>query len=436
MNPIQHLDEHRLRRERLMAAIGSDAAAIVVANRELPRNHDVDYQFRQDSDFYYLTGFLEPETVLVLTPGSSEGDSTLFVRPRDERLEQWNGRRLGKDRVRERLGIDRGFNLEDLDEEILDLLKDRQVVHFSFGLRPEYDTRFFEWLVAMRGRRLNAPSHFVMMQETLHEMRLFKSDVEITLMQRAADISSKAHCRAMTYTRPGITEHRVETELLSEFYSHGARHTAYPSIVASGENACIMHYVDNDAVLQDGHLLLIDAGCEIDQYASDITRTFPINGNFSGPQQELYDVVLEAQLAAIDAVRPGNPFTAPHETAQRILADGLQQLGILTKEIEDPVKAAQPFLVHRCSHYLGLDVHDVGAMVTDGKPRTLEPGMVLTVEPGVYVPNEAEGKGVDPKWCGTGIRIEDDVVVTDEGSHVLTSGVPKTRDQIEELMRG
>lgn len=438
MNPIPHLEEYKLRRERLMAAIGPDAVAIVAANSELPRNSDVDYRFRQDSDISYLTGFAEPDAVLVLAPGYSDGDSAIFVRPRDENLEQWNGRRLGKDRAPSVLGIDQAFNIDELDEQIIPYLTARKVVHMHFGLRPEFDARFFGWLKAVQSKRLPGPSNFTLLRDTLHELRLFKSDHEVDQMQRAAEISAKAHVRAMQFTHPGITEHRVETELLSEFYSNGARHTAYPSIVASGENACIMHYTDNNAILQDGDLLLIDAGCEIDQYASDITRTFPINGKYSSEQRAIYDVVLEAQLAAVEAAKPRNAFTEPHETSQKILAQGLVDLGILSGSLEEVLEKEtfKPFTVHRCSHWLGLDVHDVGAMEQDGEARKFEPGMVITVEPGIYVSPELCNNGVDNKWSGIGIRVEDDVLITEEGRRVLTSGVPKQADEIEELMHG
>lgn len=438
MNPTPHLEEHKLRREKLMAAIGPDSVAIVVANRELPRNSDVDYQFRQDSDFYYLTGFIEPDAVLVLAPGQSDGDSAIFVRPRDEHLEQWNGRRVGKERAPAVLGVDQAFNIDELDEQIIPYLAGRKVAHMHLGLRPEFDARFFGWLKTIQSKRLPGPTSFTLLRDTLHELRLFKSDLEIEQMQRAADISARAHVRAMQFTHPGITEHRVETELLSEFYSSGARHTAYPSIVASGENACIMHYTDNNAVLQDGDLLLIDAGCEIDQYASDITRTFPVNGKYSAEQRAIYDVVLEAQLASVDAVKPGNEFTESHVVAQKILSQGLIDLGILDGSLDEVMEkeTAKPFLVHRCSHYLGLDVHDVGAMEQEGRTRKLEPGMVLTVEPGIYVSPEFCDNGVDDKWRGIGIRIEDDVLVTENGGRVLTSGVPKQADEIEEIMHG
>ena len=419
-----------------MAAIGPDAVAIIFANSESPRNNDVDYQFRQDSDFFYLTGFLEPDAVLVLAPGNSTGDSALFVRSRDPKQEQWQGRRLGKDHAPEVLGIDRAFHVTELDKEIVAYLTGRKVVHMAFGRRPAVDTRFFAWLNDMQGRRLETPSTFTLLRETLHEMRLFKSAHEIQQMQHAANISAKAHCRAMRFTKPGITEHRVETELLAEFYSHGARHTAYPSIVASGENACIMHYVDNSSVLQDGELLLIDAGCEIDQYASDITRTFPVNGRFSGPQRALYDVVLAAQLAAIDAAKAGNRFTDPHETSTRILSQGLLDLGILHGSLDQVLEQdlAKPYLVHRCSHWLGLDVHDVGAMVQDGEPRQLEAGMAITVEPGIYLAPEFIEHDIDSRWHGIGIRIEDDVLITQDGNQVLTHGVPKDIDEVEALM--
>lgn len=426
--------EFRRRRQRFMASIGPESIALVFSTGEKRRNSDVDYLFRPNSDFVYLTGFLEPQAVLALAPGHPTHEETLFVRPRDAREEQWTGRRLGAERVQQALGIDGAFTIDELTQVLPNLLDGRAALHVADD--QETAAQLEVLLGAAKTAGLTPPEERTTLDDTLHELRLFKSVAEIETMQHAANISAAAHARAMRFCEPGINELALESELQHEFALQGARFTAYPSIVASGANACIMHYVENDATIHDGELVLIDAGCEYRCYASDITRTFPANGKFSALQRDVYDVVLAAQLAAIDASKTGNSFTAPHETSTRVLAQGLLDFGILDGSLDEVLEndLAKPFTVHRCSHYLGLDVHDVGKREIDGEDRKLEPGMVLTVEPGLYFGNEETMPDLDPKWRDLGIRIEDDVLVTASGNHVLTAAVPKEADAIESLM--
>lgn len=429
--------EYTRRRDRLMAAIGPRSVAIVAGAKELRRNGDTHFPFRQESDFFYLTGFAEPNAVLVLAPCAEKAETTIFLSPKDPSAEQWTGVRLGVDAAPERLGIDQAFDVANMDQELPKLLEGRQSLHALFGFDSAFDQRIFSWVNRVKTQRRSHPGEFVNLAQSLHELRVIKSPVEQEQMQQAADITAKAHIRAMKSCEPGQSEWNLEGELLAEFMSHGARFAAYPSIVASGENACIMHYVENDATLNDGDLVLIDAGCELDHYASDVTRTFPVNGKFSPRQRDLYQLCLEAQKAAIESALPGRHFNDPHETAQRILTQGLIDLEIIDSEsvgaaIEN--EKIKRFLVHRCSHYLGLDVHDVGMFEDNGKSRVLEPGMVLTVEPGVYIPSNEQMEDVDSKWRGIGVRIEDDVLVTEDGNRVLSEKAPKELGDVESLM--
>ena len=435
LEPYQKRETKR-RRQRFMAAVGPDGIALVFATGERRRNSDVDYLFRPNSDFAYLTGFYEPDAILALAPGHASSEETLFVRPHDVFAEQWHGKRLGAERVKTALGIENAFSIDELHQVLPNLLARREILHCESD--EAMSTAIDVWLGAAKTAGLAPPSQRASLDDTLHELRLFKSPAEIDHMQTAANISAAAHVRAMRFCRPGITELALESELQHEFASQGARFTAYPSIVASGENACIMHYVENDATIQDGDLVLIDAGCEYKCYASDITRTFPANGRFAPVQRDVYDVVLKAQLAAIACVKTGSAFTDPHNTSTRVLAQGLVDLGVLKGSLDEILEneLAKPFTVHRCSHFLGLDVHDVGKRELDGQDRILEPGMVLTVEPGLYFGTAAMMLDVDPKWHGLGIRIEDDVLVTDSGNHVLSANVAKRADDIEALMHG
>ena len=419
-----------------MASIGPESVALIFATGEKRRNADVDYLFRPHSDFVYLTGFNEPDGLLVLAPGHPTLEETLFVRPRDIAAEQWNGRRLGAERVNEELGIDNAFTLEEFKDVIPNLLDGRDVLHVDED--PETFHLVEEWLSAMQEAGLEPPQTRETMEDTLHELRLVKSESEIATMQEAANISVAAHQRAMRFCEPGMTELALESELQHEFALRGARFTAYPSIVASGANGCIMHYIQNDATINDGDLVLIDAGCEYRCYASDITRTFPANGRFTPPQRDIYDLVLSAQLAAIDEAKTGHVFTDPHNTSTRVLAQGLIDLGILHGSLDEVLEneLAKPFTVHRCSHFLGLDVHDVGKREIGGKERILEPGMVLTIEPGLYFGNAETMPDLDPRWHDIGIRIEDDVVVTESGNHILSADAPKYAADVESLMAG
>ena len=419
-----------------MASIGPESVALIFATSEKRRNADVDYLFRPHSDFVYLTGFHEPDGLLILAPGHPKFEETLFVRPRDIAAEQWTGRRLGAERVSEALGIDNAYTVEEFKEVIPNLLDGRDELHVDEDV--ETSQQVDDWLNSMERAGLQPPPTRVTLEDTLHELRLIKSKTEIATMQEAANISATAHQRAMQYCKPGISELALESELQHEFALNGARFTAYPSIVASGANACIMHYIQNDRTIEDGDLVLIDAGCEYRYYASDITRTFPANGRFTPPQRDIYDLVLSAQLAAIDQVKTGHAFTDPHQTATAILAQGLIDLGILDASLDEVLEneLAKPFTVHRCSHFLGLDVHDVGKREIEGKDRILEPGMVLTVEPGLYFGNADTMPNLDPTWHDIGIRIEDDVVVTETGNHVLSANAPKSADDVESLMVG
>lgn len=429
--------EYSQRRDRLMAAIGPRSVAIIAGAKELRRNGDTHFPFRQESDFFYLTGFAEPDALLVLAPCAENAETTLFLNPKDPGAEQWTGIRLGVDAAPERLDIDQAFDVNRMDEELPKLIEGRQSIHALFGFDSAFDQRIFSWINKVKTRRRSHPGEFVNLSQSLHELRVIKSPVEQDQMQRAADITAKAHIRAMTFCEPGKSEWHLEGELLSEFMSQGARFSAYPSIVASGENACIMHYIENDATLTDGDLVLIDAGCELDHYASDVTRTFPVNGKFSAEQRELYELCLEAQKSAIAAAVPNRRFGDPHEEARRVLTQGLIDLKIIDCEsVDSAIEEGKEkrFLVHRCSHYLGLDVHDVGMYEDNGKSRVLEPGMVLTVEPGIYIPSNEQMQDVDSRWQGIGVRIEDDVLVTAEGNHVLSEKAPKELSDIESLM--
>ncbi|OEY65670.1 Xaa-Pro aminopeptidase [Marinobacter sp. X15-166B] len=439
MGLIIPVKEFAERRRKLMASMAADSIAIVAAAPEKERNRGTLHPYRQDSDFQYLTGFGEPDAVLVLIPGREHGESVLFCRERNPEKELWDGYLEGPEGAIERYGLDDAFPIADIDEILPGMIEGRSRIYYPLGKDPQFDTQVMDWVKVIRSKvRTGAhpPGEFVALEHLLHDLRLYKSANEIKVMAKAGAISAEAHCRAMTRARPGAREFHLEAELLHTFMSHGARQTAYPSIVGSGANACILHYTANSDELRDGDLVLIDAGCELECYASDITRTFPVNGVFSEAQKALYEVVLAAQYAAIDAVRPGNHWNHPHEAALTVLTQGLLDLGLLRGTLTDALasEAYRPFYMHRTGHWLGLDVHDVGDYKVGGAWRELEPGMVLTVEPGLYV--APDNTDVDERWRGIGIRIEDDVVVTRDGCRVLTDGVPKTVAAIEALMAG
>ena len=437
MSQIIPVKEFADRRRKLMAHMAADSIAIIPAAPERVRNRDVLHPFRQDSDFQYLTGFAEPEGVLVLIPGREHGESVLFCRERNPEKELWDGFLVGQDGAIEHFGLDDAFPIADIDEILPGMIEGRSRLYYPLGKDPQFDSQIMEWVQIIRSKvRTGAqpPGEFVALEHLLHDLRLYKSANEIKVMARAGEISAEAHCRAMKRARQGGFEYQLEAELIHTFMTHGARSTAYPSIVGAGANGCILHYIENSAPLNEGDLVLIDAGCELECYASDITRTFPVSGRFSGPQRALYEVVLAAQYAAIEAVRPGNHWNHPHEAALNVLTQGLIDLGLLKMSLEDALaaEAYRPFYMHRTGHWLGMDVHDVGDYKVGGAWRVLEPGMALTVEPGLYIAPDNES--VEPQWRGIGIRIEDDVVVTRDGCRVLSDGVPKRIEDIEALM--
>ncbi len=428
--------EFARRRKQLMRIIGDDAICIVPAAAEHIRNNDNHYPYRQDSDFHYLTGFPEPDAVLALIPGREHGEAILFCRERDPEREAWDGPRAGQEGAIDDYGMDDAFPIADIDEILPGMIEGRSRVYYHFGRDAEFDTQLIGWVNRVREqvrRGARAPHEFVALGHILHDLRLYKSRNELRVMRKAAKIAAEAHVRAMRITRPGMNEHEVEGELLHHFRKHGAV-ASYEPIVGGGANGCVLHYRANNAVLNDGDLLLIDAGAEYQCYASDITRTFPVNGRFSPAQRALYDIVLASQQAGIDQVRPGRSFGAYHDAAVRVITQGLIRLGLLKGSLDKNMRehTYRKFYMHKTGHWLGLDVHDVGDYRIDGEDRELEPGMVVTVEPGIYVAPDT--KGVAAKWRGIGIRIEDDVVVTRGEPEVITSAVPSDPDAIESLM--
>lgn len=431
--------EYARRRRELMALMGDDSIAIVPAACRVARNRNAHYPFRQDSDFHYLSGFDEADAVLVLVPGRHHGEYLLFCRERDPEREAWEGPSAGPEGACERFGADDAFPIGDLDDILPGLIEGRERLYYAMGRQPDFDRRLMNWINGIRARTLSGadpPGEFLDLDHLLHELRLFKSAAELRLMRHAAVISAAAHLRVMRACRQGMFEYELEAELLHEFLRRGARSPAYGSIVAGGVNGCIMHYVANDAVLRDGDLLLVDAGCEFESYAADISRTFPVNGRFSATQQALYEVVLAAQLAAIRVIAPGRHWNEPHDEAVRVITEGLRDLGLLDGELRELIEreAWRRFYKQRTGHWLGLDVHDVGDYRVGGEWRVLEPGMVLTVEPGIYV--AADAGDVAPRWRGVAIRIEDDVAVSRGGHEVLSKDAPKTVAEIVHAMAG
>jgi Xaa-Pro aminopeptidase len=437
--PLLDRKEFARRRRGLMRQMDEASIAILFAAPVRTRNRDVEYPYRPDSDFFYLTGFPEPEAALVLVPGRREGEYLLFCRERDPEKETWHGRRAGLEGAVETYGADDAFPVDDMDDIVPGLMENRGRVFYAMGVYPEVDQKVMTWVNRVRGRAragVSAPGEFVALDHLVHEMRLYKSAGELRLMRHAAEIAAAGHRRAMAVCQPGMHEYQVEAELLHAFMTGGSRAPAYPPIVGGGENGCILHYTENRDPLREGDLLLIDAGAEYECYASDITRTFPVGGRFSPAQRELYELVLEAQRAAIARVRPGNHWNEPHEAAVETLTRGLVSFGLLRGRTARLIKdeAYKPFYMHRTGHWLGMDVHDVGDYKVEGEWRVLEPGMVMTVEPGLYIPPHA--RHVPRRWAGIGIRIEDDVAVTRDGCEVLSRAVPKDPDAIEALMAG
>jgi Xaa-Pro aminopeptidase len=425
---------YQRRRARLAAAM-QEGVAVVPTAPERARNRDAHYPYRFDSYFYYLTGFREPAAALVIVAGA-EPKSILFCRDKDPERENWDGFRHGPEAARDAFGFDDAHSITRLDALMPELIADRDVLYCHLGADPAWDARVMDWINQVRGRArsgVTAPGTVRDVHALLDEMRLIKGPEELAVMRRAAAITTGAHRRAMRAARPGRAEYEIEAELLHEFRRHGAQAPAYTPIVASGERACVLHYVQNDGVLRDGELLLIDAGCELDGYATDLTRTFPVSGRFSGPQREICELVLAAQAAAIATVKPGAPWDAPHHAAVNVLAQGLIDLKLLSGGLAEVVEteAYKKFYMHRTGHWLGLDVHDAGDYKSRGNWRALAPGMVLTVEPGCYI---RPGEGVPAHLAGIGVRIEDDVLVTGSDAEVLTRDAPKAPADIEAWM--
>lgn len=430
--------EYQARRKNLAQQLPVDGLAIIPASTEIHRNGDTTYRFRQDSQFFYLTGFDEPDALLIVT-GGKETQSILFNRPRNPAAEQWTGRRLGQEGALAELGMDAAHPIEELTEELPNLLMGKSTIYYTLGRNPDIEGLIMHALNTVKSqvrRGIKAPDSFVDLDPLLGEMRLFKSPAEIAMMRKAALISVGAHVRAMQRCKELDHEYQLEAELLYEFARHGCRSVAYDPIVGGGENACILHYTENNSPLRPGDLVLIDAGGEYGNYAADITRTFPVSGTFSPDQRAIYELVLKSQKAGIAAIKPGLPWNAVQQTILRVLTQGLCELGILQGNVEELIssEAYKPFYMHNSGHWLGLDVHDCGSYKMNKEWRPLEPGMVLTVEPGLYISSGMVG--VDKRWWGIGVRIEDDVLVTQTGCDVLTGDLAVDVDDIEALMRG
>jgi len=432
------MDNHRLqaqRRERLVSLI-KQGVAVVRTAPERARNRDSTYPYRFDSYFYYLSGFPEPEAVLVLIAGAKP-KSILFCREKNPEREIWDGFRYGPDQAREIFAFDEAHPISDLDELMPQLLADQPSIFCDVGSDGDWDSRVIGWINRVRAQvrsGVTAPAEICDIRLFVDDMRLIKDPHELGTMRRAAAISTEAHRRAMRATRPGLREYEVEAEIVHEFRRRGAQAPAYTPIVAGGANSCVLHYVQNDAILKDGDLLLIDAGCELDGYASDITRTFPVGGKFAGPQRDIYEMVLAAQAAAIAEVKPGAEWENPHNAAVKVLAQGMVDLGLCKGTVNSAIESGdyRRFFMHRTGHWLGLDVHDAGDYKRNGKWVELNPGMVLTVEPGCYV---RPGEGVPEKFWNIGVRIEDDALVTGNGCEIITAAAPKKIEDIESLMR-
>lgn len=420
-------------RDALMQRMGDDALAVIAGASMRPRNRDVDYPFRQDSDFRYLTGFIEPDAIAVLIPGRAAGSFILFSRERDPQRETWEGRTIGQTAAVEEYGADAAYPLDEIDAVLPGLMAGRRRLYCRLGDDEAFDQRLIGWVERARAQRGDdAPQAYEALDPLVHALRQVKSPAEIERMGEAARISAAAHTRLMETLRPGMAEYEVEAGLLYDFRRHNGE-PAYPIIVGGGANACVLHYIANGDALRDGDLLLVDAGVELDGYAADITRTVPVNGRFSDAQRAVYEVVLAAQQAALERVRPGETFNAAHEAATRVLVEGMVDLGLLEGEVDALIESGdyRRYFMHRTGHWLGMDVHDVGGYRRDGEWLILAPGMVVTVEPGLYIP---PGSPVDARWQGIGVRIEDDCVVTGDGHENLTAAVPKSVEAIEAAM--
>lgn len=429
---------YQRRRAELVNQIGDSDIVIVATSPVKSRNSDVDYLFRPDSDFYYLTGFPEPEAVAVISPGREQGEFVIFCRERDPQREMWHGRRAGLEGAMELYGANDAFPIEDINDILPGMMEEKEKVFTTVGRFPEFDAQLLAWMNKIKqdaSRGKHAPYEFVDLNHLLHEQRLIKRQDEIALMRKAAKVSAAGHKRAMQTCQPGMFEYQVQAEMEYVFRKSGSHYNAYPSIVASGENACILHYTENHHQLKDGDLLLIDAGAEFGLYAADISRTFPVNGRFTGEQKALYEIVLAAQEAAFEKCARGFGWNEPHEAAVAVIAQGLLDEGLLSGTLEQVIEtnSYMQFYMHRTGHWLGMDVHDVGDYQLDDDWRELEPGMVFTVEPGIYVSPSSD---VDARWHNIGIRIEDNVLIRKEGFENLTASAPKQPAEIEALMAG
>lgn len=431
------MNEYAKRRKILLQKIGAKGLGILPAAKEVKRNGDADYPYRQQSDFYYLTGFNEPEAILVLSPKRAEGEFILFNRPRNRDSEIWTGQRAGQEGARQYYQADQAFPIEEFTKLLPELMEGRDALYYLLGVDAYFDKLLLGALNNLRGKirsGVHLPQACIDIALSLHEMRIFKSKSEIAVLQRAIAITRDGHLAAMKKCRPGQFEYQLEAELTYAFTRAGAQSHAYTPIVGSGPNSCILHYVANNRQIVDGDLVLIDAGAEYQNYAADITRTFPANGKFSGEQRAIYELVLEAQLAAIAEVKPGKSWMAPQIQIVKILTQGLIDLGILKGDVDNLIekKAYFPFYMHRSGHWLGLDVHDVGNYTENGRWRHFAPGMVLTIEPGLYISSDL--KNVPKRWHNIGIRIEDDLLVTAKGHEVLSHDIPKHPADIEAVM--
>jgi Xaa-Pro aminopeptidase len=442
------LAEFQQRRDRLLAQCEPNSICIVAASSLVTRSNDTEYPFRQNSDFWYLTGFNEPNSFLILSNGSvakntsktstiqNQKSSMIFVEPSDAHAEIWHGRRLGVQNAAVKLGTDLAFDVDDIHEELVDIIDGHEHIYFSLDAEPSIQSTINEALGECRNSPKQskfAPSNVHDIQVILHAMRLLKSDAELSIMQRAADISAMAHVRAMLFSQAEKFEYQLEAEIHHEFAMQGARYPAYGTIVGSGENACILHYTENAGKLASGDLVLIDAGCELEGYAADITRTFPVNGKFSPAQKQLYQLVLDSQEAALGMLKPGNTISQAMQACVQVIVQGLVDLNILRGSVAANIEKEtwRTYFMHGLGHWLGLDVHDVGIYKINNIDRPLQVGMVMTVEPGLYIPASAR---VDDKFKGIGIRIEDDIVITPSGNHIMTSKAPKAVSDIEALM--
>jgi Xaa-Pro aminopeptidase len=419
-----------------MRMMGKGSIAIIPASGVKIRNRDVEYFYRQDSDFYYLTGFAEPQSVAVLMPGRDNGEYVLFCRERDSEREIWDGARAGTINAVEEYSADDAFPISDIDEILPGLIEQCERVYYSMGIFPDFDQRLISWVATLRergGSGGHAPDEFITPGHILHDLRLYKSRAEISALRKAAKIAVAAHKRAMGACRPGMHEYELEAELQHEFRRSNTR-AAYLPIVGSGPNGCTLHYIDNDRQMQDGDLVLMDAGCEFEYYASDVTRTFPVNGRFTAEQRAIYDIVLDAHTAALACIAPGHHWNDAHEAAVKVITRGLQRVGLLQGRLPNLIRDGEyrQFFMHRTGHWLGMDVHDVGDYKISDTWRMLEPGMVMTVEPGIYIAEDS--RSVPKRWRGIGIRIEDDVLVTKDGCEVLTGDLPRAPEEIEAMV--